>query len=227
MSKALLRQYAEQAIKERDEQEQAFVKKAQASQQQAPTPATVHTQTAQPVTVIQTLVLPDTKAIAEAAKSKQQAEQVRLENERLTHAREELARENEALKIKHESVLREIQIKAVQEQARADIEEQALQEQLANNVELVRRVSQENDLLKEELARLKLENNEKKVSNDVLSQVLDVEETVQAENLVAAPPVYDEGNAVVVSNNDAVNDDVAVIGDVVSHGKVDDNCSVS
>lgn len=222
MSKALLRQHAEKAIRERNEQEQAYIQKARAAQQQAPVLATVHIQTVQPVTVTQKVVLSDNKAIEEAAKARQHAERLQLENDRMAQEREKLALEKEALKTK----IAEDRIQAAQEQARADIEEQVMHEQLENNIQQVRRVSQENELLKEELARLKQDNEEKKASNKALSQVLDVEETARAENLVAPPPVYDEEAHVLVLNNDApISNDIEVTGET-NHEKADNNCSV-
>jgi hypothetical protein len=121
MSKALLRQHAEKAIREREEQEKAIVKKIQESSpviqpQVSSIPPT-------PMILTQTIVLPNNNA-SDIAKAKLKAEQLTLENERIAKEKEALERENAALKLRYELALKEIQEKAVQEQAKQDIEGQ-------------------------------------------------------------------------------------------------------
>ncbi|CAB4241131.1 hypothetical protein UFOVP34_87, partial [uncultured Caudovirales phage] len=195
MSKALLRQHAEKAIREREEQEKAITKKIQESSPMIQ--PQVSSIPPKPMVLTQTIVLPNNNA-SDIVKAKLKAEQLRLENERIAKEKEALERENAALKLRYELALKEAQEKAVQEQAKQDIEGQ-LEKEIAveKNEQLVRKISQKNDLLKEELARLRKGNEEKKASSEVLTQVLDVEETAKAENLVAAPPVYEEEHALV------------------------------
>lgn len=220
MSKALLRQHAEKAIKEREQQEKAIVKKLQESSpviqpQLSTTPPT-------PIVLNQTIVLPNNNA-SDIAKAKLKAEQLRLENERIAREKEALERENAAMKLKHELALKEAQEKATQVQARQDIEDQHQRDQVATvkketvlserrhslaleeNEQLVRKISQENDSLKAELAQLRSDNAEKKVPGEVLTQVLDAEETA----LVAPPPVYVD-DAIVAHNT---SDEVVLMAD--------------
>jgi hypothetical protein len=90
----------------------------------------------------------------------------------------------------------------------------------------VRKISQENDSLKEELAQLRKDNEEKKVSGEVLAQVLNVEETAKTENLVASPPVYERD---INENNNVpiAPDDMAIVGHVDDLDTVNNNCSIS
>ncbi len=239
MSKALLQQHAAKAIKEKEEQEKSHAKSIPAVQPKviitppvssAPAPIAPPA----PMIVNQTIVLPDNKALEELAKIKSQAERLRLENERIAAQREELTKENAALKLKYELALKEAQDNAVQEQvnvareqARLDIEEQEQRYQLTVEKETVRRVSQENDLLKEELAKLRKDNDESKVPNEVLTEVLDDQELA---NIPAVPPPYEGevGDYTVVENEtNEVPDEVPVSGDAAETGKVEGSCSIS
>jgi hypothetical protein len=270
MSKALLQQHAAKALREREEQEKAIAKRIQDAQPKAIIPAPIAppppapappapVAPPPPVIITKTIVLPDHKALEEVAKIKSQPEQLRLEKEELAREnsalklrhelalkaaqenavqeqarldieeqaqREGLVRENAALKLRYELALKEVQEKAAQEQARMDIEQQEQIERLTIDTEVIRKVSRENDLLKEELARLKKDDEEKKVPNEVLSEVLDAQETAEVENLVAPPPVYDEGVAEDV-NAPVTPDDMAVTGHAEDLDMVSNNCSIS